>query len=56
MSKSIKPGQPSPESGQAIIKGSSGKREVTLVKDKTVPPTPKKGQTYVIVDKTKHKK
>jgi hypothetical protein len=52
----VKPGQDVPRSGQYIVKGSSGKKEVTLVKDKPAPPTPKKGQEFKLVDPTKHKK
>lgn len=48
----IKPGTPAPISGQAKVPGS--KTEVTVVQGKPMPPTPKPGQGYVIVDKTKH--
>ena len=50
----IKPGTPAPQSGQWKIPGS--KVEVTVVQDKPMPPTPKPGQGYVIVDPTKHAK
>jgi hypothetical protein len=55
----IKPGQPAPASGQYIphkpgapVKGP----EVTMIKDKPAPPTPKPGMVYTPVDITKHKK
>lgn len=52
--KTISPGTPAPRSGQAKIPGS--KVEVTVVEGKPMPPTPKRGQGYVYVDLTKHKK
>jgi hypothetical protein len=51
--KKLKPGTPAPKSGQYKVPGS--KVEVTAVKDKPLPPTPKAGQTYTLVDPTKHK-
>ena len=51
--RTVKPGQKAPESGQ--YKTPNG-TEITLVKGKTVPPTGKPNQKYVLVDKTKHKK
>lgn len=53
MSK-LKPGTPAPKSGQ--YRNSGTKTEVTSVKSKPLPPTPKPGQDYVLVDPTKHKK
>ncbi len=57
--KSIgKPGQRSPSSGQAIPvgpKGGKGGNEVTVVKGKPLPPTPKSGQHYEMVDPTDNK-
>jgi hypothetical protein len=53
-----KPGQKVEISGQYEIIGPKGGitgKEVTVVKGEPFPPTPKPGQTYVIVDKTKHK-
>lgn len=58
-SKVYKPGQKVPRSGQAEIVWSRGARtgiERTVVKGEPFPPTPKKGQTYIVVDTTKHKK
>ncbi len=51
--KVIRPGTPAPESGQYKIPGS--KTEITAVQNKPLPPTPKPGQGYVLVDLTKHK-
>jgi hypothetical protein len=56
--KGLKPGTPAPESGQYARRGQrGGKRgdEVTMVKGDRLPPTPKPGETYDLVDKTKHK-
>ncbi|MCA1602367.1 MAG: hypothetical protein LC776_12240 [Acidobacteria bacterium] len=55
----LKPGQKAPVSGQYGLQGPRGGqtgREVTSVKDEPLPPTPKPGQTYKLVDKTKHSK
>jgi len=57
MSQPIKPGQEAPKSGQYGVVGPRGGRtgaEVTAVKGKTMPPTPKSGQGYVLVDPTKN--
>lgn len=51
--KKLKPGQKAPESGQ--YKSSAG-GEITGVKGKKLPPGPKKGVTYILVDKTKSRK
>lgn len=48
----VRPGQEVPVSGQY---SGGGRKEVTLVKGERVPPTAKKGQQYILVDKTKHK-
>jgi len=53
-----KPGQKAPESGQYGVvgpRGGTSGREVTVSKGETLPPTPKPGQGFVLVDKTKHK-
>ena len=49
----IKPGQKVPKSGQY---SGGGRKEVTLVKGEPAPPSQKKGQSYTLVDPTKHKK
>ena len=57
MSKPMKPGQKAPASGQYQQigpKGGKGK-EVTTVKGEPLPPAPKKGSTYKLVDPTKNK-
>lgn len=58
MSKNtLKPGQTVPRSGQYEIIGPRGGKtgeEITGVKGKTLPPTPKSGLTYKLVDATKH--
>jgi hypothetical protein len=54
-----KPGQKAPDSGQYEIIGPKGGRtgnERTVTKGEPLPPTPDKGQTYIMVDKTKHRK
>lgn len=54
----LKPGEKAPKSGQYERIGPRGGRtnqEVTVVKGEPLPPTPRKGETYEIVDKTKHK-
>lgn len=54
----LKPGQKAPVSGQYGIVGPKGGKtgnEVTVTKGEPLPPTPKPGQVFVLVDKTKHK-
>ena len=51
--KRLTPGQIVDVSGQ--YKNTSTNTEVTCVKGERLPPTPGKGQKYVLVDKTKHK-
>ncbi|MDN3297489.1 hypothetical protein ACLGI4_14990 [Streptomyces sp. HMX112] len=51
--KKLNPGMPAPASGQ--YRPTGGGSEVTAVKGKSLPPTPKKGQGWKLVDKTKHK-
>ncbi|UVS95089.1 hypothetical protein EFP19_04350 [Burkholderia glumae] len=49
MPKTFKPGEIAPRSGEYEIKGPRGGdtgQERTAVKGKTLPPTPKPGQTY----------
>ena len=56
----VKPGQSAPDSGQYRPVGPRGgfvgSNEVTAVQGHTMPPTPKPGQAWVNVDKTKHKR
>lgn len=52
--KAFKPGEEAPISGQ--YRNTSTGNEITGVKGKPLPPTPEKGQKYVIADVTKHKK
>lgn len=54
MAIKTKTGQKAHVSGQYKPVGS--KTEVTLVKEKTAPPTSNGATTFVLVDKTKHKK
>lgn len=59
MSKPLKSGMPAPKSGQAVIIGPRGgvsPTEITVVKGKPLPPTPKPRSTIKIVDPTKNKK
>jgi len=52
----LKPGQKVPRSGQYEIIGSRGGQtgeEITGVKGKILPPTPKPGQKFILVDPTK---
>ncbi len=56
--KNIRPGRTVPRSGQYEIEGARGGRtgeERTMVRGETAPPTPKAGQTLVLVDATKNK-
>lgn len=55
MAKSHKPGTPAPASGQ-YKPTSGGQNEITAVEGKPLPPTPKAGQGWKLVDPTKHKK
>ena len=52
MSKTYKPGEQAPTSGQ--YKNTSTGKEVTVVRNEPFPPTPKQNQRYILVDKTKH--
>ncbi len=62
MSKSedVKPGQPTPKSGQYKTVGprggDRGSNEITAVEGKPMPPTQKPGDKFRLVDETKHKK
>jgi hypothetical protein len=55
----LKPGTKTPNSGQYVTVGPKGGKvggEITSVEGKPLPPTPKPGQGFVLVDPTKHKK
>ena len=54
--KAFKPGQSVLISGQYALLGARGAntgQEITGVKGKTLPPTPKPGQSYRLADRTK---
>ncbi len=56
-SNTYKPGEPAPVSGQYGIKGPKGGNtgdERTSTKGRPLPPTPKPGQVYEVVDPTKN--
>lgn len=58
MSKTFKPGQTAPRSGQYGILGPRGGAtgaERTVVRGEPLPPTPKPGMGYRLVDPTKRK-
>lgn len=58
MAASYKPGEEAPASAQYEIVGPRGGRtgeERTVPKGKTLPPTPKAGQSYRIADRTKNR-
>lgn len=55
--KPLKPGTKAPASAQVAIVGPRGGRtgeERTTIKGNPLPPTPKAGQGYVVVDRTKN--
>lgn len=57
MVPSYKPGQDAPRSGQYVIVGPRGGvtgEERTSTRGNPLPPTPKAGQTYRLVDATKN--
>jgi YjzC-like protein len=59
MKKIFKPGQKVPVSAQYAEIGTSRhktKEEVTSVKGKRFPPSPRAGMKYKLVDRTKHKR
>lgn len=59
MADQYKPGQRPSDSGQFLVVGPKGGNtgtEVTGVAGKPLPPTKKPGMSYILVDKTKHKK
>lgn len=54
--KGLTPGSKAPASGQYQQVGPRGGegKEVTVVKGEPLPPTPKSGMTYTLVDPTKN--
>lgn len=59
MTKQFKPGERPDNSGQYGVVGPRGGKtgdEVTGVAGKPLPPTPKPGMKYELVDKTKHRR
>lgn len=54
MAKSVPPGTPAPSSGQ--YRPGGGGSEITGIEGRPLPPTPKPGQGWVLVDRTRHKK
>lgn len=58
MSKTYKPGEKAPRSGQYEIVGPRGggtNQERTVTRGEPLPPPPESGQQYKLVDPTKHK-
>ena len=49
----FKPGDEAPRSGQ--YRNTTTGHEVTVVRGEPLPPTPKSGQRYTLVDPTRHK-
>lgn len=57
MTKTYKPGQSAPRSGQYEIvgpRGGASGAERTVVRGEPLPPTPKAGQGFKLVDPTKN--
>ncbi len=54
MPKTFKPGTPAPKSGQ--YENIKTGHEITGVRGKPLPPTPRPAQGYILVDQTKHKR
>jgi hypothetical protein len=54
MTKPLPPGTKAGTSGQ--YQNTTTKNEVTVTKGEPLPPTPKSGQGYKLVDVTKHKR
>jgi hypothetical protein len=53
----LKPGQPAPQSGQYERVGPRGGRtgqEVTMPRQHPLPPTPKPGERYILVDPSRN--
>jgi len=57
MKRTYRPGETAQNSGEARLVRSDGiklKQEVTVVRGKTLPPTPRPGMSYYLGDLTKH--
>lgn len=57
--KNLRPGQETPQSGQYVEVGPRGGKlgnETTSVKGKPLPPTSSSGNSWQLVDPTKHKR
>lgn len=54
MSSKYKPGEKAPKSGQ--YRNNTTRSEVTATRGEPLPPTRGPGQSYTLVDPTKHKK
>ena len=52
--KKLRPGTETPVSGQ--YRNNTTRTEITATKGNPLPPTPGGGQSYTLVDKTKHKR
>lgn len=55
--KNLKPGQKAPASGQYELQGPRGGstgKERTVVRNEPLPPSPGKGMTYRLVDRTRN--
>jgi hypothetical protein len=51
MSKSLKPGEPAPHSGEYEIRGVRGGhtgQERTVIRGERLPPTPERSQSYIL--------
>jgi len=53
-STGLPPGTHAPTSGQ--YRNNKTRAEVTVTRNEPLPPTPGKGQTYTLIDPTRHKK
>lgn len=60
MAKFVKPGTPTPTSGQYVEVGPKGgvhgSNEITSIFGKPMPPTSRPGSGWLLVDQTKHKR
>lgn len=56
MRSKLKPGNPAPKSGQYVEVGPRGgkKKEITISKGETLPPTEKPNSSFILVDPSKN--